>query len=67
MSQPAVRKNAQEQTEIRDLGDFCLQWSDLRGVVSEQELTQMPLDPRQREIVNWLRLLADKVATRPKF
>ncbi|MEM1237589.1 MAG: hypothetical protein AAGI10_11500 [Pseudomonadota bacterium] len=45
---------------IEDLADFYTQWPSLRGVV-ERVIASESLSDEEREVVTWLKLLADRV------
>ena len=53
--------------EIRDLSDFCQQWTGLRELVEADDLARSGLSQQQLDVVNWLRELADRVCKFEKF
>lgn len=45
---------------IADLADFYTRWPSLRGIV-DQVIARESLTAEEREVVVWLKLLADRV------
>lgn len=59
-------KDALETLEsLRDIGDFCIAWPQLRPFVSAERIGASDLPEDGKEVVRWLCLLADKVAEHP--
>lgn len=49
---------------IRDLSDFCLEWSNLKHLVEEAEIAKSNLSSEKKTIIHWLYLLAGKISRR---
>lgn len=45
---------------VRDLSDFCLQWEELRSLLSEEKLLSSTLSLDQKTVIFWLKTLADR-------
>jgi hypothetical protein len=43
-----------DEREIRDLSDFCQQWTGLRELVGADDLARSGLSQQQQDVVNWL-------------
>ncbi len=50
---------------LRDLGDFCIAWPELRELVAKDAIEASDLSEDAKEVVAWLSLLADKVCRQP--
>ncbi len=48
---------------IRDLSDFCENWFELKELISDKNITRSNLDVETKQLVSWLRLLADRTCT----
>jgi hypothetical protein len=59
--------SSMDEREIRDLSDFCQQWTGLRELVEADDLARSGLSQQQLDVVNWLRELADRVCKFEKF
>lgn len=53
-----------EKLKIRDLGDFCLQWPNIRDQISEEIIENNVNSNEMSDLVIWLFKLADKVSSR---
>lgn len=54
--------NSLETVEnLRDLGDFCLAWPEVRDLVGRETVEASNLPPASKALIAWLSSLADKV------
>ncbi len=55
------RSDTATPVEIRDLSDFCQQWTTIRQSIENENNFAEQLDVDQRVIIDWLIKLADRV------
>ena len=63
MSKPTGSKTDLEQCliELEDLSDFCENWPQIKSLIDQSALPDSLDDPGQRQLFDWLILLADRV------
>ncbi|GAB5374987.1 MAG: hypothetical protein AcusKO_14490 [Acuticoccus sp.] len=54
-------KDGTPPKDFRDLSEFCEQWQCYRDRISDSVLQESGLDEDARHIIEWLKLLADRV------
>lgn len=50
-------------SRLRDLGDLCLQWPELRPAIKEIRDRHASAEPELAQTLDWLMVLADRTFT----
>jgi len=61
----STKESSTKTDGIRDLSDFCTEWANREGLVSEDALAESHLSPTQRDTIRWMRLLTSRICLDP--